>query len=117
MLAAWTIEEYAEDREPREVVAAVGDRAKRSVGGGSGFLAALVLGLAGAAAQAGLQSAELVELAPKGIAGLVAVVLGWLPLEGILALTPVQYLGIALVVLGFGMLVSVRVDRQWMGHG
>ncbi|AFK18636.1 hypothetical protein E6P09_07620 [Haloferax mediterranei ATCC 33500] len=113
VIFAWL--EYEEDKTASEVGAGVGDRSKRAIGGGVGFLSALTVGVMGGLYEAGMSLGELgAELgdifvnAPELISGIVVAGVGTIGLSGAIQISTIQFVGIAIVALGIGGIVGLR---------
>lgn len=112
VLTVWAMMENDEDRTAKEVGEAVSDRASRAVGGSLGAGLAVLIGLVGVVIEAGVQVADLWIEAPTTLGGVFATVLGWAGLAGIIQISPLQYIGVALVVLGIGVILTVRTEGE-----
>ncbi|RDZ65330.1 hypothetical protein C5B90_02895 [Haloferax sp. Atlit-12N] len=110
---AWA--EYEDEKTASEVGAGVGARSKRAIGGGVGFLSALTVGVLGGLYEAGMSlgdlGAALGDLfvnAPELISGIIVGVVGTAGLSGVVPLSTIQFVGIAIVALGIGGIVGLR---------
>lgn len=118
-LAAWTYQERQETASAKETTQRVGDRAQNAVGGLVGVLVATLFAIAGTILQTGMELGDLAvaladfvganpELASAiGIGGL-----GALGLEGVLPISTAQFLGIAVTLLGIGIVIAMRDSEQ-----
>ncbi|KAB1193622.1 hypothetical protein GJR96_09280 [Haloferax sp. MBLA0076] len=113
LIFAWA--EYEEDKTASEVGAGVGDRSKRAIGGGVGFLSAVTVGVLGGLYEAGMSLGDLGAMlgdifvnAPELISGIVVAIAGAAGISGAVQLSTIQFVGIAFVAIGIGGIVGLR---------
>ena len=112
-LFAWA--EYEEDKDAAQLGADVGNRSRRAIGGAAGLTSGLVAGLLGGMYEAGMNFADLGAAvgdifvqAPETIGGLLVAILGWANMTGIVRLSPLWFVGVALLIIGVGGIVGMR---------
>lgn len=115
VVGVWAWQERQETDSAKETTQRVGNRAKRATGGVFGVLGATLLALFGTAWQAGMEVQEVViyiiDLAaanPEVSSGLGVAVLGKLAIDGNIALSGTRFIGIALLLLGLGLVFAAR---------
>ena len=97
----------------------VGSRASRAVGGLVGVLVAIAIGIGTVIVQTGMQLDELAMVTfdaiganPEAFSGLFVGILGWLGMTGIVVMSPLQFLGIALVIVGLGIALAAYTAEK-----
>jgi len=113
MFGIWTFQARREAETAKDTGRLVGEKARRTTGGLAGFLSALTIGVVGGLYEAGVALGDVGELlgeivanSPELVAGIVTGGLGLLGFTG--TITPIEYVGLALVVLGGGAIVAAR---------
>jgi|AntRauTorcE11897_2_1112592.scaffolds.fasta_scaffold07207_2 hypothetical protein len=120
LIGVWAYQARKEAETAKDAGRMVGDKARRATGGIVGFVSAIVIGLAGwmldagiALGDVGVLLGDLVANSPQLIAGAVTAVLGYIGISGYIS--PLQYLGMAFVILGSGAIIAARQDRRGAG--
>ena len=115
-LGVWSYQARQEAETAKDAGKIVGDKARSATGGLIGLLTAVVVGVAGWMIDAGLALGDvgvllgdLVAHSPQLIAGAVTAALGYVGIRGYIS--PIQYLGLAFVILGGGAIIAARQDR------
>lgn len=106
VLGTWAYDELEEADGKTEAAVGVGKRGAGSLKSAGGFLGAVGVALAGYGAWAGMTLGQLAAGAPETAAGIVTALLGFLGISGVIS--PIQYAGLAFVVLGAGALIGGR---------
>jgi len=117
IVLVWVWQEYEEEKSGADVGRDVGQKARIYTGGIAGFLATLTTGILGGLYEAGMSFGELgavlgdiIVASPQLITGIGVAVLGWLTTSGTWTLSPLQYAGIAMVLLGGGAIIAMRAN-------
>lgn len=117
VLGIATYFEHESGQSYRETGTNVKDKTSNATGGILGFGLVIVMGLIGAAQAAGMTVVgfvlDLFGASPEVFGGIVVALLGALGLEGTLQLSGLQYLGLALIIIG--LTVGIANERKMRG--
>ncbi|WP_336361799.1 hypothetical protein [Haladaptatus sp. ZSTT2] len=118
VFGVWTVQEYQRGNTGYDAGIIVGGKARKWTGGITGFFAAASVGLLGALWEASMNLSEfgnllgeIIASAPQMIGGIVLGGLGALGLEGTVALSGGQLLGLTLIIMGGATIVANRTKR------
>lgn len=114
-LVVWSVQEYREAESAREAGKGVGERVAHTTGGVVGFLSALLVGVVAGLHEAGMELAEfgtvvgdVVATSPQAVMGAITALLGALGISGTLDIAAHTYIGLAIVLLGVGVIIADR---------
>lgn len=121
-LIALAFREYRDADDFQEAAQRTGQKSRDLTGGALGIFGAVIMGLFGAANEAGMGIAQLlgeigamVGANPFSWAAPLIGVLGWLGLEGIVDYAPRFFIGLVIVILGIAAALKAKNDGMTGG--
>lgn len=111
----WAWDEREDEEEWAETTQKVSGRAKHATGGFFGVLSALLFGLSGVLYQTGMGLgdigmglADFITREPETASSIGVTLLGWLGLSGYAPVSGLQFVGVAILLIGIGLLIAAR---------
>lgn len=119
-VAYWAWDEMEEADRAADTTRKVGSRASAAIGGFVGVVVAAILAIGNVIMQTGMELSELamplfdfVGANPEASGGLVVTVLGWLGIRGTIGISGIQFVGVALLIVGTAVAIAAwRAEKM-----